>query len=48
MTFASGSALFQYVQLFLVWFYFKESVKYKQTFFWADDNNKKITNLISF
>jgi len=56
-SFASGSGLFQYVQLFVIsngvnTKYFSnnriQALNYKQTFFWADDNNKKITNLEEF
>lgn len=56
-SFSSGSGLFQYVQLFVIsngvnTKYFSnnrvQALNYKQTFFWADDNNKKITNLEEF
>ena len=56
-SFASGSGLFQFVQLFVIsngvyTKYFAnnrvQALNYKQTFFWADDNNKKITNLEEF
>ena len=56
-SFASGMALFQYVQLFVIsngvnTKYFSnnklKALNYKQTFFWADEQNKKITNLDAF
>ena len=56
-SFRSGSALFQYVQLFIIsngvnTKYFAnnrtQALNFKQTFYWADDKNDKITNLSDF
>ena len=56
-SFGSGSALFQYVQLFIIsngvnTKYFAnnrtQALNYKQTFYWADEKNDKITNLSEF
>ena len=54
-SFASGSALFQYVQLFVIsngvntkYFANNKSLNVKQTFYWGDVNNKKISNLSAF
>jgi len=56
-SFGSGSALFQYVQLFIIsngvnTKYFAnnrtQALNYKQTFYWADEKNDKITNLSDF
>ncbi|MPQ46993.1 HsdR family type I site-specific deoxyribonuclease [Marinifilum sp. N1E240] len=56
-SFASGNALFQYVQIFGISngvntkYYANNSIKklnYKQTFFWADEKNKLITQLSKF
>jgi len=56
-SFGSGAALFQYVQLFVIsngvnTKYFAnnrlQALNFKQTFYWADENNNKITNLSEF
>lgn len=56
-SFGSGSALFQCVQLFVIsngvnTKYFannrKQALNFKQTFYWADEQNNKITNLSDF
>ncbi len=56
-SFGSGAALFQYVQLFVISngvntkYFANNHIKYlnfKQTFFWSDENNNKITNLPEF
>ena len=56
-SFGSGSALFQYVQLFIIsngvnTKYFannrKQALNFKQPFYWADEQNNKITNLSDF
>jgi len=56
-SFRSGSALFQYVQIFVIsngvnTKYFAnnrlQALNFKQTFYWADEQNDKITNLSDF
>jgi len=56
-SFAANLGLFQFVQLFIIsngvnTKYFANNrvgaLDFKQTFFWSDENNKKITNLTSF
>ena len=56
-SFGSGSGLFQFVQLFVIsngvnTKYFAnnrtQALNYKQTFFWANQDNQKITNLSEF
>ncbi len=56
-SFASGSALFEYVQLFIIsngvnTKYLannrKRDLNFKQTFYWADEQNNKITHLSEF
>ena len=56
-SYSAGHGLFQYIQLYVIsngvnTKYFSnnriQALNYKQTFFWADDNNKKITNLEEF
>ncbi|NER09987.1 type I restriction enzyme, R subunit [Muriicola jejuensis] len=56
-SFGAGSGLFQFIQLFVISngvntkYYANNSIKarsFKQTFFWADRDNKKITQLKPF
>ncbi len=56
-SFRSGAALFQYVQLFVIsngvnTKYFannrNQALNFKQTFYWTDEHNNKITNLSEF
>lgn len=56
-SFSANAGLYQYVQLFVISNgvnskYFANNrvgaLDFKQTFFWSDENNKKITNLTSF
>ena len=56
-SFTSGCALFEYVQLFIIsngvnTKYFAnnhwKALNFKQTFYWADEQNNKITNLSDF
>lgn len=56
-SYSSNNALFNYIQLFVISngvntkYYANsklESMNFKQTFFWADKNNKNITNLEEF
>ena len=56
-SFGSGAGLFQYVQLFVIsngvnTKYFANNhinyLNFKQTFFWSDENNNKVTNLPEF
>ncbi len=54
-SFQSNSALFGYVQLFVIsngvntkYYANNKKQSFKQTFFWADKNNKNITNLEAF
>ncbi len=54
-SFQSNSALFGYVQLFVIsngvntkYYANNKKQSFKQTFFWADENNKNITNLEAF
>ena len=54
-SFQSNSALFGYVQIFIIsngvntkYYANNKKQSFKQTFFWADKNNKNITNLDAF
>lgn len=54
-SYASGSGLFQYIQLFVIsngvntkYYANNRKQSFKQTFFWADETNKNITKLESF
>jgi len=54
-SFASGSGLFQYVQLFVIsngvntkYFANNKVLSLKQTFYWANEDNKKVTSLDDF
>lgn len=54
-SYASNSALFNYVQIFVIsngvntkYYSNNRKQSFKQTFFWADENNKNITNLEEF
>ena len=54
-SFGSNSALFNYVQIFVIsngvntkYYSNNRKQSFKQTFFWADKNNKNITNLDQF
>ena len=54
-SFQSNSALFGYVQIFIIsngvntkYYANNKKQSFKQTFFWADKNNKNITNLEAF
>jgi type I restriction enzyme R subunit len=56
-SFGAGFGLYQYIQLFVISngvntkYYAnnrKDALSYKQTFFWADPDNNKITNLSEF
>ena len=54
-SFASGVGLFQYIQLFIIsngvnskYFANNKNLNVKQTFFWANEDNKKITALNVF
>ena len=56
-SYATGKGLFQFVQLFVISngvntkYYANNPIKlrsFKQTFFWADEKNNKITNLTEF
>ena len=55
-SFASNSALFQYVQIFVISngvntkYYSNnrlQALNYKQTFFWTDKENKRLTNILN-
>ena len=54
-SYSSGAGLFQYVQLFIIsngvntkYFANNKTLNYKQTFYWSDVNNKKISALNEF
>jgi type I restriction enzyme R subunit len=54
-SYSSNSALFNYVQLFIIsngvntkYYANNKKQSFKQTFYWADENNKNITNLEEF
>lgn len=54
-SYASGSGLFQYIQLFVIsngvntkYYANNRKQSFKQTFFWADETNQNITKLESF
>ena len=54
-SFGAGMALFQYIQLFIIsngvntkYYANNRKQTFKQTFYWADKENKKITQLASF
>ena len=54
-SYSSNSALFNYVQLFIIsngvntkYYVNNKEQSFKQTFYWADENNKNITNLEEF
>jgi len=54
-SYASNNALFNYVQIFVIsngvntkYYSNNRKQSFKQTFFWADENNKNITNLEEF
>jgi len=54
-SFGAGNALFQNVQIFIIsngvntkYFANNKNQSFKQTFYWADDKNKRITNLDKF
>jgi type I restriction enzyme R subunit len=54
-SYGSNSALFHYIQLFVIsngvntkYYANNKKQSFKQTFYWADDNNKNITNLEEF
>ena len=54
-SYGSNSALFHYVQLFVIsngvntkYYANNKKQSFKQTFYWADENNKNITNLEEF
>lgn len=54
-SYASWYGLFQYIQVFVIsngvntkYYANNKNTSFKQTFFWADENNKNITNLIDF
>ena len=54
-SYGSNSALFHYVQLFVIsngvntkYYVNNKKQSFKQTFYWADENNKNITNLEEF
>jgi type I restriction enzyme R subunit len=53
-SFASGSALFQYIQIFIIsngvntkYYANNRHQNYKQTFYWTDKGNKRITNILN-
>jgi type I restriction enzyme R subunit len=53
-SFGAGSALFQYVQLFIIsngvntkYYANNKKQSFKQTFYWTDKNNKRLTNILN-
>ena len=53
-SFGSNSALFQYVQIFIIsngvntkYYANNRNQSFKQTFFWTDKNNKRLTNILN-
>ncbi len=53
-SFGSNSALFQYVQIFIIsngvntkYYANNRHQSFKQTFFWTDKNNKRLTNILN-
>lgn len=53
-SFGSNSALYQYVQIFIIsngvntkYYANNKSQSFKQTFYWTDKNNKRLTNILN-
>lgn len=53
-SFGSNSALYQYVQIFIIsngvntkYYANNKNQSFKQTFYWADKNNKRLTNILN-
>lgn len=53
-TFGAGAALYQYVQIFIIsngvntkYYANNRNQSFKQTFYWADKNNKRLTNIVN-
>lgn len=53
-SFGSNSALFQYIQLFVIsngvntkYYANNRNQSFKQTFYWSDKNNKRLTNILN-
>lgn len=53
-SFGSNSALFQYVQIFIIsngvntkYYANNKNQSFKQTFYWTDKNNKRLTNILN-